>query len=169
MKTIAAKPLSRDAFKKYGEYQDLLNDEELAEKSIFPEGFFPDVLYMDWGGQTPPTVSVCQVKKPEKIVVNFIEAHKYTHEGLLPIDGDVVIYVGKTFGDPETFSVDELEAFIVPKGTYVKLYPLILHGSQFGLEEGVTHVLCQLPARTFANDMLAKVIEKEEEMGEIVL
>lgn len=168
-KTLKAKPLSKEAFAKYGEYQDLLNDEELAARTVFPGGFFPDVITMYWGGQTQPTISVCQVIKQEKNIISFIEAHQYTCEGLLPIDGDVIIYVGKTFGDPETFSVDDLEAFIVPQGTYVKLFPLILHGSQFAINDDKVHVLCQLPARTFRNDMLAKHVEKEEEQGEVIL
>ena len=29
----------------------------------------------------------------------FLEAHKFTCEGLLPLDGDVIIFVGSPMGD----------------------------------------------------------------------
>ena len=45
-----------------------------------------------------------------------MEAHAKTCECLLPVDGDVIIYVGAAFGPPEMWNTDRLEAFIVPKG-----------------------------------------------------
>ena len=36
MKTIKVQLLSKEKFAKYGEYQNLLDDKSLAEKSIFP-------------------------------------------------------------------------------------------------------------------------------------
>lgn len=39
MKTIKVQELSNEKFARYGEYQNLLDDKELAKKSIFPSGF----------------------------------------------------------------------------------------------------------------------------------
>lgn len=167
MTQIVAKPLSAEGFAKYGAFQNLLDTEDLAKKSLLPPfGFYPDVMTLEFGGS--PTVSVCHVKKGEKNIVGFMEAHARTCEGLLPIDGDVIIYVGSAFGPPERWDPSRLEAFIVPKGTFVKLNPLVIHGSQYAIDSDEVHLLCMLPARTFHNDMLSSVI-KDENKVELVL
>ena len=78
MRRIEVQKLSTEKFCRYGEYQDLLNDASLAKKSIFPGGFFADVVKLDLGTTTLPTVSVCQVRKSEQMVVSMVEAHKFT-------------------------------------------------------------------------------------------
>lgn len=166
MKQIQIKPLSREGFRKYGEFQDLLNDGEMAEKSIFQEGFFADLIKLDLGADSLPTVSVCQVRQQEVRRVSMLEAHRFTCEGLLPLDSDIIIFAGTPYPG-EKFTVDRVEAFYVPQGTFVKLNPLILHGTQFPVGKEIAHVLCLLPGRTFWNDMLAEVLP-EGEQGIIV-
>lgn len=168
MKTIKAKALTVEGFAKYGEFQDLLDDESMKKKSIFPAGFLVDLVKLDFGGDTLPAISVGQVFKKERNVVSFLEAHEHTCEGVLPLDGDVLIFVGTTHGDPSTFTVDELEAFFVPKGTFVKLNPLIVHGTQYAVEDEEVHVVIMLPGRTFCIDMLAKRLTSEDEQAELV-
>lgn len=160
MKTLIAQPLTKERFQKYGEFQNLLDDAALAQKSIFPGGFFADVVKLDFGTTTLPTISVCQVKKQEQNVIRMLEAHKYTCEGLLPIDADVIIFVGIPVPGKK-FSVDTVEAFLVPKGTFVKLDPLILHGTQFPVDAENAHIVCMLPGRTFMNDMMMEVLPEE--------
>jgi len=168
MKQLQAKQLTPEGFARYGAYQNLLDANDLAKKSILPPfGFFPDVMTLEFGDQ--PTVSVCKVKKAEKNIIGFMEAHAKTCEGLLPIDGDVIIYVGAAFGPPERWDPDKLEAFIVPKGTFVKLNALVIHGSQYAIDTEEAHLLCMLPARTFSNDMLSTMIKDDEKKVELVL
>ena len=62
-KVIRIKKLDEKAFAKYGQFQNLLDDEALAARSIFPYGFFADVVKLDLGNTTLPTVSVCQDRK----------------------------------------------------------------------------------------------------------
>ena len=169
MHKIKAQPLSEAAFRKYGTFQNLLDDASLANNSIRTAGFFPDLLTLNFGKDTLPSVCVCSVKKQERRVISFIEAHARTCEGLLPIDADVIIYVGIPARTPADYSAKDCEAFIVPKGTFVKLNPLILHGTQFTVDTDEAHLLCLLPERTFQNDMLAKIVENEEERAEIIL
>mgnify|MGYP000949842790 FL=1 len=169
MQQLKIQTLTPEGFQKYGEYQNLLDDASLAKKSVIPAGFYADVLYMDWGGHTPPTISVCPANQEEKMIISFIDAHRYTHEGLLPLDGDVVIYVGVPGMEGiESETAAGMECFMVPRGTYVKLYPQIRHGRQFSLEDKPVHVLCQLPARTFANDMIFTMIKDPQNQGEII-
>ncbi|MDR0818305.1 MAG: hypothetical protein LBN43_01875 [Oscillospiraceae bacterium] len=172
MKTLKAKALTPEGFARYGAYQNLLDTDDLAKKSIMPPfGFFPDVMTLEFGGS--PTVSVCSVKKGDKNIVAFMEAHAHTCEGLLPIDGDVIIYVGAAFGAafgaPEHWSTDQLEAFIVPKGTFVKLNSLVIHGSQYAIDADEVHLLCMLPARTFNNDMLSSMVMDDDKKVELTI
>jgi ureidoglycolate hydrolase len=168
MRQLTAKPLTTEGFAKYGSYQNLLDTSDLAKKSLLPPfGFYPDIMTTEFGGA--PTISVCHVKKSEKNVVSFMEAHAKTCECLLPVDGDVIIYVGAAFGPPEMWNTDRLEAFIVPKGTLVKLNALVIHGSQYPIDSDEVHLLCMLPARTFANDMLSTMIKEDEEKVELIV
>ena len=162
MKTLIAQPLTKERFQKYGEFQNLLDDASLARKSIFPQGFFADVVKLDFATTTLPTISVCQVTKQEKNLIRMLEAHKYTCEGLLPLEADVIIFVGRPLPGRK-FSVDTVEAFVVPKGTFVKLDPLILHGTQFPVDAENAHIVCMLPSRTFMNDMMMEVLSEEDQ------
>lgn len=165
MRTIKVKELTADNFRRYGVYQNLLDEESMKEVSVFPAHFFADLITLDFGNGTLPTVSVCHVKKQERNIISFLEAHQYTCEGLLPIDKDVVIFVGLP---ARTLSAENLEAFLIPRGTFVKLNPLIVHGTQYLTEEGEAHILCLLPGRTFRNDIISQVLEGDDR-AEIIL
>ena len=91
MREIQVQKLTKDNFGKYGEFLDLLDESELKKKSIFQEGFFADVVALEFNQGNQPTISVCHVKKQSDNIISFLEAHQYACEGLLPIDGDVVV------------------------------------------------------------------------------
>ena len=166
MYKIKAQELNREAFDKYGVYQNLLDSRSLATKSVFSEGFFADVVAMDFAQTTLPTISVCHVKRQEQKIIRFLEAHQYTCEGLLPLDADIIIFVGVLARG--VMDVQNLEAFRVPRGTFVKLNPLIVHGTQYVLDQEEAHVVCMLPGRTFKNDMIARQLTSLDDMAEIV-
>ena len=65
--------------------------------------------------------------------------------------------------------MDRLEAFYIPKGTFVKINPLIVHGTQFPVHKEEAHLICLLPGRTFMNDKVARSITEEADMAELVL
>lgn len=94
-------------------------------------------------------------------IISFLEAHQYACEGLLPLDGDVIIFVGIMDSD---FRTESIEAFYVPKGTFVKLNPLIVHGTQYPVDKEDVHIVCMLPGRTFKNDMLSRRLETGEQI-----
>ena len=73
----------------------------------------------------------------------------FTSEGILPLDGDIDIFVG-----PSSFQVNpaSIEAFRVPRGTFVRLNPGVLHGRQFVVDSQSVNVMILLPERTFGND-----------------
>lgn len=104
---------------------------------------------------------MCHVKKQSENIISFLEAHQYACEGLLPLDGDVIIFVGIMDSD---FRTESIEAFYVPKGTFVKLNPLIVHGTQYPVDKEDVHIVCMLPGRTFKNDMLSRRLETGEQI-----
>jgi len=164
---IKAKPLCHEDFRKYGMFQNLLDNESMSKNSVNPSGFFPDLIELNFGTTTLPSVCCCNITKTDRNIVSSMEAHQYTCEGLLPLDADVIIFAGVL---PWTgFSTEALDAFIVPKGTFVKLNPLIVHGTQYCIDTEEAHILCLLPERTFRNDKIAYRIEKDEEKAEIIL
>ena len=161
MREIQVQKLTKDNFGKYGEFLDLLDESELKKKSIFQEGFFADVVALEFNQGNQPTISVCHVKKQSENIISFLEAHQYACEGLLPLDGDVIIFVGIMDSD---FRTESIEAFYVPKGTFVKLNPLIVHGTQYPVDKEDVHIVCMLPGRTFKNDMLSRRLETGEQI-----
>ena len=173
MKKIIVKELSEEAFYKYGSYQDLTNNKQMAARTITgdgtgEEGFYADLLTLEFDrSKNPPAVCMCHIRKTEKNIVDFLEYHQTTCEGLFPFDDDIIIFVGVP--KKGTLSVENLEAFLVPKGTFVKLNPLIIHGSQFPVHEQQAHVVCLLPGGTFMNDIASRSIHDEEGMAELCL
>lgn len=158
MRHVKVQQLSYKTFKRYGSYLNLTDDDALAEKSVFSAGLFADVIKLEFGGTLEPTVSVNSLRHGDPIV-KFIEYHRNTCEGILPLDTDVILFVGLPVRGK--LSSERIEAFYVPQNTFVCLDPLIIHGNLFCLEE-TGHSLCMLPGRTFANDMEMKVLSNEE-------
>ena len=162
MREITPKPLCHEAFRRYGDFQDLLHVKEVEEsRSANPAStncFAPDLLTLNLDGRTPAPVSVASVTECDP-VVNFLEYHQYTSEGILPLDGDIVIYVAPS---GRSFDSTKLEAFRVPKGTFVTLKPGTVHGRQFtdGCKEA--NVLIVLPTRTYGNDFQATLLEGDD-------
>lgn len=162
MKKIKAKPLTRENFRKYGDFQNLF------DKSGFGFGidpgskseFWPDVLTMNLGTGAVTSFGMACLEKTEA-VINMIEYHKHTCEGVLPLDTDCIIFAGCSLGD---FPTDELEAFIVPKGTLVRYNPGVLHGSQFLFNSEKGNIMIILPERTYVNDMNYAVLDEADQI-----
>ena len=164
MYEIVAKPLTKEAFKPYGEYVDLIHMDEYFTRPGQDAGFFPDLIRLNFGITTMPVVNCCLVKKSNEWIVRGTEYHSYTCEGLCPVNGDVVIFVGRPargFG-PAPCGAD-LEAFIIPQGTYVRFNCGIQHGTQFPIDKDYVSLICQLPERTYANDCVRIKYEEGQE------
>ena len=166
MREIKVQQLSDEGFRKYGVYQNLLDNESMASRTFPSGGFYADLVSLDFGGQNLPTISICHIKKSEKNIVDFLEYHQNTCEGLLPMDDDEILFTGLQMrGDLTT---ENLEAFYVPQGTFVKMNPMVVHGMQFPVHNEEAHVVCMLPGRTFHNDVTARRIEDDLEKAVLV-
>ncbi len=160
MKTIQAKKMTKESFSKYGSYENLYQPATMGIGKGSPSAFYPDVMSFDFGTGHNASACVCQVTKRDMVIESY-EYHNNGCEGILPLDADIVIFAG--YGFPPILPV-ELEAFIVPKGTIVKLNPGVLHGTQFPVENEQATVVVMLPERTFATDLQIVQLGGEEKL-----
>ena len=151
MKQLQAKPLTQAAFRPYGDYV------ELPAHGAGP-GFFPDLMPLPLGGTAVPAVSLARIGCGR--TASMLEYHKYTAEGLMPLQGDCVIFVGAPVpGNPFGAA---LEAFRVPAGTFVRLNPGVVHGTQISVTGADVDVLLVLPSFTFGNDTEFVMLDGED-------
>ena len=148
MITIKAVPITAEAFRPYGSFASMLN----PTGNCFPGDatFYPDQVELNVQGGRPVTFSPLTVKKPERMIVSQAEYHNYTGEGVLPLDDDAVIHVAPPSN--RVIVPEKTEAFIVPKGTLVKLNTGVWHLAALPLHNELLHVMIILPERVYAND-----------------
>lgn len=160
MREIKARELTPEAFRKYGTYCDLYDIEEFRKTPPGDSGFYPDILRLNFSGGTMPTVNVSKIRKRENKVA-VMEYHNRTCEGLLPLDGDCLIFVGQGC---KGFDTERLEVFRIPKGTFVVLNPGTVHGTQFCTDQEWVRILILLPERTYENDCVKYNLKPEEQV-----
>ena len=117
--------------------------------------FYPDRISGNCIGSMG--FSPIAVHKDERII-KAAEYHTTTWEGIVALDDDMIIHVAPaSAGTP----VPELtRAFIVPKGTMVKINAAIWHLCPLPLNNEVLHAMIILPECTYAND--CTVVDFEE-------
>jgi ureidoglycolate lyase len=160
VKTIKVRQLSAEAFQAYGSFFDV----------VHPTGhnlgtFYHDHLMFPVVGGQAVGFSCLVSKKTEKMVVAGAEYHNYSGEAILPLDGDIVVHVAPPSKEP----VPELtEAFLVPKGTMVKLNVGVWHKGPFSVENAETHILIALAERTYMTDCVVADYAETDQI-EVVL
>jgi ureidoglycolate hydrolase len=140
MRQVEVQPLEWIAFQPFGEFSKLEED--------IPVGFYPDLMQLPLGSNAVTTISLAVVGMEKR--ADMLEYHHFTSEGLMPLDDDCDILVGKPVPGNPFAAV--LHAFRVPKGTFVKLNPGTVHASQYSVMKKTAHVLLVLPAFTYGND-----------------
>ena len=158
MKTIKVKPLSKEAFYKYGSYAafiDPVNEPATGPKDA-PLVFFRDMLPVDMAA---PCFSTLRVQSRPMVVADA-EFHDTTCEVAMPLDGDAVIWCAPA-GAGEELPLDEVEAFLVPKGTAVMFRPGVWHHAAFPAADAPLNVLIVLPERTYVNDLFAITLDEK--------
>lgn len=149
MRDEIVRELKQDAFQEFGSFSRML-DPKTAKIGQKPIEFFRDMLSLKLGTANAASFSVCRVEK-RPIVVDFTECHTFCGEGILPIDGDVLIHVAPATPKGET-PTEQIKIFRVPQGTMVVLNPGIWHHAPFAHQSPAVNVLIVLPERTYAND-----------------
>ncbi len=153
MKTITAKNITLESFREYGEFVNIMNPSGIAFGDYYRDNItIPPSLV-----RTGLSPSVC--RKPEKMLVQHAEYHNYGSECILPLDDDGVIHLAPASKEPD---IQQTEAFILPKGTLIRLNPGVWHAGFMPLNLDTSHVLIILPERTYTTDCVEVWYEQED-------
>lgn len=160
MRVIKAEPISDVKFKPFGDFTSIIE----------PHGsslgdFYHDKMLFPVSGHMPITFSALIVRKPDKMLVTAVEYHNTTCEGIMPIDDDIIIHVAPPTAEP---SPELTRAFVIPKGTAVRLNTGVWHLSPIPVNRDIAHVLILLPERIYKNDCVV-VNYSEKDYVEIQL
>lgn len=149
MRQLKVLELSVERFKKYGSYSNITNpsSEKLSPGLV---EFYRDMEQVALPIGSVPSFSVTKSQKRPLIIEKF-EYHNYTGEGILPLDGDVLIHVAAA-GRSTEVPYDKIEVFRVPKGTFINIRPGVWHQAPFAYRCDVANTLVVLPERTYEND-----------------
>ena len=164
MRTIKAVPITHENFLPYGTFTSMVE----PAGNCFPGDatFYPDQVILPVRESSPIAFSPLAVKKPERMIVKQAEYHNYTGEGVFVIDDDAVIHVAPPSN--KVIVPEKTEAFIVPKGTLVKLNTGVWHLAALPVHNDVLHVMIILPERVYANDCIVCDYPEDRQV-EIVL
>ncbi len=149
MKKIESKELTLEGFEKYGSYKNLINPEGIKIGEV-PIEFFRDLVSLKLGNSNIASIGVNRVSNRERRI-DTSEYHNYTGEGIMPLDGDVLMYVAPASVEEE-FPEDQVDVFKVPRGTFVVLNPGVWHHASYAIDSDYVNVLIILPERTYVND-----------------
>ena len=162
MRQIKAEKLTIEAFAPFGTFHSMLEPSGYGLNGKI-HTFYPDRVTGTLVGTM--AFSPIVVKKSD-LVITQVEYHTSTWEGILPLDDDMVIHVSPASGDYP--NVDETKAFIVPKGTFIKLNAAIWHLAPCPASNEALHAMIVLPECTYARD--CPVIDlKNEDIFQIIL
>ena len=162
MKIIKAEPITCENFAPFGQFYSILNPEGYALCGELHK-FYPDRLTADSThrvGYSPITV-----KKPGKMIITQQEYHTTTWEMIMPLDDDMILHCAPASAGAVV--TDYVKAFIVPKGTLVKMNAAVWHLAPLPADKEQLTALIILPECTYANDCTV-VDLKPEEQFEIV-
>ena len=156
---LTPQSLDQTRFEKFGTFIDLYTAGERYTGHAVQEGFFPDLVRLCNNGKDVcvSITRVCGTKQD----ITTAELHSDCCEGILPLDGDVYLYTAPPFWYPQ---LDQTQLFYVPKGTFVKLKPGVIHGSPISVTGQPVNVLILLPERTYSNDCQFMELKPEEQM-----
>lgn len=163
MNTIKAVPITTEEFAPFGQFYKMDEPKGYALCGELHK-FFPDRLVAD--SEHRLGFSSILVKKPEKMIISQQEYHTTTWEMIIPLNDDMIIHVAPpSAGTP----VPELtQAFIVPKGTLVKMNSAVWHLAPLPVSKYELSAMIVLPECTYANDCTVVDLDPEQHF-EIVI
>ena len=159
MRTIQAQPLTAAAFAPYGCFASVLQPEGPSLSGEL-HTFYRENSRFFYQGKLPLGFSPIAVKKPEKMIITCAEYHNATCEAIIALNDDFILHVAPANGG--TPEPAKTEAFIVPKGVIVTLYPGVWHLCPLPKAEALLHALILLPERTYVNDFFIEDFQAED-------
>lgn len=117
---------------------------------------------IDLGVSTSAALSVCRVA-PRPAVIDCIEYHNHSGEGMMPLDGDVLLCFAPA-SMPGQVPLKSAEVFFVPRLTMVTIRRGVWHCAAYAAGSERVNVLIVLPERTYANDCTVLTLEEEGQL-----
>ncbi|MDR7869294.1 MAG: DUF4867 family protein [Tissierellaceae bacterium] len=162
MREIKVKQLNCKDFDKYGTFA-LMPCESVPHIKVRDRAqFYRDLYHIKLGDEKNMSYSICKIGM-RNMVVDTMEYHDRTEEGIVPLDDDIVIFCAPANnGEPEP---DKIEAFFVPKHTCIVLKAGVWHFSPYVCNVETGHILIQLPERTYMNDCIVKKLPESDHIS----
>ena len=149
MRKIKAVPITAENFKPYGTFYNMLE----PSGNCFPgdgSAFYPDHVLYSMPSVSQVAFSALTSNKSDRMIITKSEYHNHSGECMLFMDDDVVIHVAPPSN--HVITPEKTEAFIVPKGTLVKINTAVWHLSPWPIHNDIVHVMIILPERVYGND-----------------
>jgi len=162
MRTIQVKELQVEAFMPFGFYANMI-DPGTEKIGSAPIEFFRDMVQQELGNAGRVSFSTCRVE-PRELIIDATEYHSAIGEGILPLDNDVLMYVGPATPADGQVPLDKIAVFRVSKGTMVVLRPGVWHHAPFTTNGKPANMLIVLPERTYANDCHVFELKKQDQI-----
>ncbi|MGD8401873.1 MAG: ureidoglycolate lyase [Bacillota bacterium] len=159
MYKVKVQELTLESFQKFGSYAKMLNP-DTVKIGAAPVEFFRDMISLNLGQNTEVAFSTCRVTK-RPLVVQDLEIHTFCQEGILPLDGEVLITLAPATANGD-LPWNRIEVFRVPQGTMVTLRPGVWHCGPYAWQADLVNVLIALPERVYANDCKVFAIPEDE-------
>lgn len=148
MKTVKIQKLTAEAFAPFGTFADVLNPSTPSLGSNV-HTFYRDASRYYAESSLPLGFSPLVVKE-QGLTVTGAEYHNLSCEGMMPVNDDAIVHVSPANGGQ--YDASQTQAFLVPKGTIVTLYPGVFHLLPLPRNEKELHCLIVLPERAYVND-----------------
>ncbi|WP_312642788.1 ureidoglycolate lyase [Hydrogenoanaerobacterium sp.] len=158
MKTIKATPITAENFLPYGYVANISDSSGSYGMGAYPCTFHRDLVLCPNGSSDPIAFGSLKIGK-RAMIVQDVEYHSHACEVMMPMDDDIVIYVGPASSD--VIELDKLVAFLVPKGTLVIFRAGVWHGAPYPVHHDGTVLIC-LPERTYLNDTKKYLLDEKD-------
>ena len=149
MKLIQVSKLTQEAFAPYGQVLSVEGRE--AGGNPATHFWYPQAVVID----APTSINLMKVIPHEFILKDF-EAHDYTTENLIAMDGDLIVGVAAA-GDLEP---EKVQAFYIPCGVGISLNPSVWHAVPLAVGNEVMSV-CIFKNNTSHDDIYFASVPEE--------
>ena len=149
MRTIQVRKLTQEAFAPFGQVLTIEGRE--AGGNPASHLWYPQVVVID----DPTSINLMQVQ-PHDFMLKDFEAHDYTTENLIAMDGDLIVGMAPA-GE---LKAENVTAFYIPCGLGISLKPSVWHAVPFAMGKPVMSV-CIFKNNTSHEDIYFNSLEEE--------
>lgn len=165
MKTIKAVSVTNENFHPYGYIANIADPSDSYSIGECPSVFYRDMVLAPNADSAPMAFGSLKIDM-HPYIIKDVEYHTYTCEVMMPLDDDMIIYVGPASND--ALELDKLKAFLIPKDTLIVLRAGTWHGAPYPTHNKNGTVLICLPERSYLNDTKKYFLE-DKDFVEIIL